>query len=103
MDSPTSSRGWRTIDIVTVAVLAVVSGVVFWAWNLLWTATGPAFAAFPPAHIRRLRELFPQAQVYSMYGLTECTRVAYLERSSTSKIFSQTGRPVSVMRRKLSA
>ena len=50
MDSPTSSsRGWRTIDIVTVAVLAVVSGVVFWAWNLFWTATGPAFAAFPPA------------------------------------------------------
>ena len=43
------SRRWRTIDIVTVAVLAVVSGVVFWAWNLVWTATGPAFSAFPPA------------------------------------------------------
>ena len=40
---------WRTLDIVTVAVLAVVSGVVFWAWNLLWNATGPVFAAFPPA------------------------------------------------------
>jgi energy-coupling factor transport system substrate-specific component len=43
------NRTWRTLDIVTVAVLAVVSGVVFWAWNLLWTATGPVFAAFPPA------------------------------------------------------
>jgi energy-coupling factor transport system permease protein len=43
------SRSWRTLDIVTVAVLAVVSGVVFWAWNLVWTATGPVFAAFPPA------------------------------------------------------
>lgn len=42
-------RAWRTIDIVTVCVLAIVSGVVFWAWNLLWTATGPVFAAFPPA------------------------------------------------------
>lgn len=42
-------KGWRTIDIVTVVVLAVVSGVVFWAWNLAWTATGPLFAAFPPA------------------------------------------------------
>jgi energy-coupling factor transport system substrate-specific component len=42
-------RRWRTLDIVTVAVLAVVSGVVFWAWNLLWTATGPLFTAFPPA------------------------------------------------------
>lgn len=36
-------------------------------------------AAFPPAHIRRLRELFPQTTVFSMYGLTECTRVAYLD------------------------
>lgn len=42
-------RSWRTLDIVTVSVLAVVSGVVFWAWNLAWTATGPAFVAFPPA------------------------------------------------------
>lgn len=42
-------RGWRTLDIVTVAVLAVVSGVVFWAWGLVWNATGPLFAAFPPA------------------------------------------------------
>ena len=36
-------------------------------------------AAFPPAHIRRLGELFPQATVFSMYGLTECTRVSYLD------------------------
>lgn len=43
------NRRWRTLDIVTVAVLAVVSGVVFWAWNLVWTATGPLFGAFPPA------------------------------------------------------
>ncbi len=49
MDPQAPPRHWRTIDIVTVTVLAVVSGVVFWAWNLVWTATGPAFAAFPPA------------------------------------------------------
>ncbi|HQL53986.1 MAG TPA: AMP-binding protein [Phycisphaerae bacterium] len=36
-------------------------------------------AAFPPAHIRRLQQLFPQARIYSMYGLTECTRVSYLD------------------------
>lgn len=40
---------WRTIDIVTVAVLAVVSGVVFWAWGAMWNLTGPLFAWFPPA------------------------------------------------------
>ena len=35
-------------------------------------------AALPVAHILRLRELFPNVQIYSMYGLTECKRVAYL-------------------------
>lgn len=35
-------------------------------------------AALPPAHIRRLRDLFPTARVYSMYGLTECKRCTYL-------------------------
>lgn len=35
-------------------------------------------AALPPAHIARLRELFPDARLYSMYGLTECKRCTYL-------------------------
>ncbi|CCE99759.1 class I adenylate-forming enzyme family protein [Sinorhizobium fredii] len=35
-------------------------------------------AALPPAHIARLRELFPSARLYSMYGLTECKRCTYL-------------------------
>jgi energy-coupling factor transport system substrate-specific component len=43
------ARRWRTVDIVVTAVLGVAFGVVFWAWNLLWAATGAAFAAFPPA------------------------------------------------------
>ena len=30
---------WRTVDIVTSAVLAVAFGAVFQAWNLLWDAT----------------------------------------------------------------
>lgn len=37
-----------------------------------------AAAALPPAHIRRLQTLFPAVRLYSMYGLTECTRVSYL-------------------------
>lgn len=36
-------------------------------------------AALPVSHICRLRELFPQAKLYSMYGLTECKRVSYLQ------------------------
>jgi amino acid adenylation domain-containing protein len=35
-------------------------------------------AALPVEHIRKLRSLFPQAKLYSMYGLTECKRVSYL-------------------------
>lgn len=35
-------------------------------------------AALPVKHIQRLRELFPQARLYSMYGLTECKRCTYL-------------------------
>jgi long-chain acyl-CoA synthetase len=35
-------------------------------------------AALSEEHIRQLRGLFPQARLYSMYGLTECKRVTYL-------------------------
>ena len=46
-------------------------------------------AALPPSHITKLRELFPQTRLYSMFGLTECKRVSYLppeqlERRPTS-------------------
>jgi energy-coupling factor transport system permease protein len=35
----TLSGRWRTVDIVTAAVLAVAFGAVFQAWNVLWEAT----------------------------------------------------------------
>jgi len=35
-------------------------------------------AALPVKHITKLRELFPEARIYSMYGLTECKRCTYL-------------------------
>jgi long-chain acyl-CoA synthetase len=35
-------------------------------------------AALPPAYIPRLAKIFPNARIYSMYGLTECKRVSYL-------------------------
>lgn len=37
-----------------------------------------AAAALPVAYIRRLQELLPHVRIYSMYGLTECTRASYL-------------------------
>ncbi len=39
-----------------------------------------AAAPLPIAHIDRLRERFPDAAFYSMYGMTECcTRICYLD------------------------
>lgn len=35
-------------------------------------------AALSETHITELRQLFPQATLFSMYGLTECKRVTYL-------------------------
>jgi len=46
-------------------------------------------AALPVKHISMLKEMFPKARIYSMYGLTECKRCTYLppedvERKPTS-------------------
>jgi acyl-CoA synthetase (AMP-forming)/AMP-acid ligase II len=37
-----------------------------------------AAAALSINHVQRLRKAFPHAQLFSMYGLTECMRVTYL-------------------------
>lgn len=42
------------------------------------TVTNTA-AALPDEFIARLQEVFPNARIYCMYGLTECKRVSYLE------------------------
>jgi amino acid adenylation domain-containing protein len=50
------------------------------AWDLTTlryiTNTG---AVLPPPHIAELRGRLPQVRIFSMYGLTECKRVAYLD------------------------
>lgn len=45
----TTSAGWRIVDIVVAAVVAVAFGAAFLAWNALAVATVPAFAFLPPA------------------------------------------------------
>jgi long-chain acyl-CoA synthetase len=42
-------------------------------------------AALPPAHILKLQALFPQARVYSMYGMTESKRCTYLPPEQLDK------------------
>jgi energy-coupling factor transport system permease protein len=45
----TITAGWRIVDIVVAAVVAVAFGAAFLAWNALAVATVPAFAFLPPA------------------------------------------------------
>ena len=42
-------------------------------------------AALPPAHITRLRDKFPWAKLFSMYGLTETKRTLYLPPKQLDK------------------
>lgn len=49
-------------------------------------------AALPVEHIRSIRACFPQARLYSMYGLTECKRVSYLPPEQLDARPSSVGR-----------
>jgi energy-coupling factor transport system substrate-specific component len=42
MTQPTSTRRWRTVDIVVAAVIAAAFGVVFYYWGALWNGAANA-------------------------------------------------------------
>lgn len=49
-------------------------------------------AALSEAHIQRLRQAFPLATLFSMYGLTECKRVTYLPPAELERRPTSVGR-----------
>jgi len=53
-----------------------------------------AGAALPVGHVRRLRQLVPRAEIFNMYGLTECVRVCYLSGSELDERPASVGRPM---------
>ncbi|KAA0680898.1 class I adenylate-forming enzyme family protein [Azospirillum brasilense] len=54
-----------------------------------------AAAPLPTAHIDRLRERFPDAAFYSMYGMTECcTRICYLDPRDLGTKTASVGRAI---------
>ncbi len=59
------------------AALLELSGIAGHDFSALRIVTNAA-AALPDVHLQRLRELLPQARLYSMYGMTECKRISYL-------------------------
>jgi amino acid adenylation domain-containing protein len=59
------------------AVLAELKTLAEYDFSKIRYVTNTA-AALPVKHITMLRDLFPHAQIFSMYGLTECKRCTYL-------------------------
>lgn len=49
-------------------------------------------AALPDPLVAQLGEVFPEAAIFSMYGLTECKRVSYLEPDSLSRKLGSVGK-----------
>jgi len=51
-------------------------------------------AALSPELIPHLQEIFPEALIFKMYGLTECKRVCYLEPEMLEKKISSVGKAI---------
>jgi amino acid adenylation domain-containing protein len=51
-------------------------------------------AALPAKHIRALKEIFPRARIFSMYGLTECKRCTYLPPEDLERKPESVGIPI---------
>jgi acyl-CoA synthetase (AMP-forming)/AMP-acid ligase II len=51
-------------------------------------------AALPDEFVAKLREIFPNALIYRMYGLTECKRVSYLEPELAGEKPGSVGRAI---------
>ncbi len=53
-----------------------------------------AAAPLSPAHVQRLQALIPNARFYSMYGLTECTRAAFMPPERLAQKPGSVGRAI---------
>ncbi|MDR3609508.1 MAG: class I adenylate-forming enzyme family protein [Ignavibacteriaceae bacterium] len=51
-------------------------------------------AAFPVPHIQKFNKIFPHIKIYSMFGLTECKRIAYLPPEEISKRPASVGKAI---------
>ena len=40
---------WRSIDVITTAMLGVAFGVAYWGWDQVYSLLSPAFNGFPPS------------------------------------------------------
>ena len=67
--------GFAIVPTISAVLLQLdLSGYSFSSLRYLTNAG----AALPPQHALQLRRIFPDTQLFLMYGLTECKRVSYL-------------------------
>jgi amino acid adenylation domain-containing protein len=59
------------------AILAEMKSLASFDFSKIRYVTNTA-AALPEKHVLALKEIFPHAKIFSMYGLTECKRCTYL-------------------------
>jgi amino acid adenylation domain-containing protein len=76
-----------------VALLLQMQDLSMFDFSSLRYITNTA-AALPIPHIRRLVEVFPVVKIYSMYGLTECKRVAYMPPEKLAGRMGSVGIPM---------
>jgi long-chain acyl-CoA synthetase len=76
-----------------VALLLQMQNLSMFDFSSLRYITNTA-AALPVPHIRRLVEVFPAVRIYSMYGLTECKRVAYMPPEKLAERMGSVGIPM---------
>jgi acyl-CoA synthetase (AMP-forming)/AMP-acid ligase II len=68
--------GFPIVPAISAILMKLLQGGRSFPHVRYLTNTGQAL---PETHIEFLRKVFPNARIYSMYGLTECKRVSYLE------------------------
>lgn len=78
---------WRTVDLVTIAVLGSAFGVIYWAWNQVWAITTPLFVAFPPA----------QALLYGVWMLPQVIAMLIVRRPGAALFASMAAVIVSTL------
>ena len=76
-----------------VAILLQMEDLSRFDFSALRYITNTA-AALPVSYIEKLQALFPHVTIFSMYGLTECKRVAYLPPEELSRRPSSVGIPI---------
>jgi len=76
-----------------IALLERLQDVSAWDLSRVRAVTSTA-ATLVPSNIETIRRIFPAAQIFSMYGLTECKRCSYLPPADLERKPGSVGVPI---------